>query len=543
MLGLRTPVKTPRQSLDAAKAPLHTSKELVEPGQTPEVGAVVSDPSLPPSKDDPTNSSQPSTQDKTPQGEGPAPRRIGAPLDQTFQKLGSPEPETTKLKGRAAEAKACLMKAKLQLNNSRNLKAEIKTEVIWAIEKLYRLVKESEAAGLRLTQTTGNDHNKPKELPKVTQQSASAKIAANTKGDAAELTRALEEHKKLVQENTAQMKLLKVHLDKNASVARAAPLPHANDALVVEVRSELQQQKEVASATRDDLGALKDQVSHLSKNIQERIAVTYANVAAGAPRKRGLELPQSFHSMVVSSVDAHDKSEDIIDKIRTAVNAKTSGVRVDRLRKAKDQKVVLGCQSREELARVVEKLKTGSPTLLTQEVENRDPLVVLLNVLSINTDEDILGALKRQNGNVLGTIPDDEYRASVRYRRRARNPLENHVVLQVSPQVWQQVTAVGKVHIDLQRVVAKDQSPLVTCSRCLGYGHGRRTCEASVDTCSHCTGPHLRSECPAWKAGDRPTCCNCQSSRLDRTDHNSFDNSCPIRKKWDALARAKVAYC
>ncbi|CAH2208472.1 jg24109, partial [Pararge aegeria aegeria] len=225
---------------------------------------------------------------------------------------------------------------------------------------------------------------------------------------------------------------------------------------------------------------------------------------------------------------------------RSAVSAKTTGIRVDRLRKAKEQKVVLGCQSREELAKVAEKLRTGNPTLLLEEKANRDPLVIMYNVLNINTDEDILNALNKQNSAVLGMIPEGNYRACVKFRRKARNPLESHVVLQVSPPVWQCLVTAEKVHIDLQRVVVKDQSPLVQCSRCLGYGHGRKYCKESVDTCSHCTGPHLRNECPAWKAGHQPTCRNCRDAKQEQSDHNCFGETCPIRKKWEALARARA---
>ncbi|CAH2208350.1 jg5084, partial [Pararge aegeria aegeria] len=225
---------------------------------------------------------------------------------------------------------------------------------------------------------------------------------------------------------------------------------------------------------------------------------------------------------------------------RSAVSAKTTGIRVDRLRKAREGKVVLGCQSKDELAKVAEKLRTGNPTLLMEEKDNRDPLVIMLNVLNINTDEDILGALKRQNSGVLGVIPEGDYRACVKFRRKARNQHENHVILQVSPPVWQRLVSVGKAHIDLQRVVVKDQSPLVRCSRCLGYGHGRKNCNETVDTCSHCAGQHLRINCPVWKAGDKPNCRNCQEAKQDKTDHNCFEDSCPIKIKWEALARARA---
>lgn len=69
----------------------------------------------------------------------------------------------------------------------------------------------------------------------------------------------------------------------------------------------------------------------------------------------------------------------------------------------------------------------------------------------------------------------------VRHRRKARNPSETHVVLVVSPQVWQGLTSAGKIYLDLQRVPVFDLSPLVQCSRCLAFGHGKKWCMESVD--------------------------------------------------------------
>lgn len=340
--------------------------------------------------------------------------------------------------------------------------------------------------------------------------------------------------------------VLRLSAEGKSTVSPSAPTASATD-LAREVMEKLRQQTELVAATREDVSAIKQQMEKLNETTQQnkvRDGISYAAKAATSkPVSFHTSYPQPVHSMLVSSVDAHDTSDDVITKIRKAVSAKTCGIRVDRLRKAKDGKVVLGCQTQEELAKVTEKLKSGSPTLLMEAKSNRDPLVILRNVLNLNTDEDILGALKNQNAHILGEIPGNDYRVSVRYRRKARNPLESHVVLQVSPPVWQRLTSTGKIHVDLQRVKVEDQSPLLTCSKCLGYGHGRKACMESVDTCSHCAGEHLRSECPVWKAGEKPTCRNCQSSKLERVDHNSFNEACPIRKKWDALARSKVAYC
>ncbi|CAH2086403.1 unnamed protein product [Euphydryas editha] len=124
-----------------------------------------------------------------------------------------------------------------------------------------------------------------------------------------------------------------------------------------------------------------------------------------------------------------------------------------------------------------------------------------------------------------------------------RNPHTVHVVIGTSPTLWSRITGMGSVHVDLQRVRAEDQSPLVQCTRCLGYGHSKKFCKEPADGCSHCGGLHHKAECAEWVAGVPPTCRNCKKAKLESFEHNAFSSSCPVRKRWDELARSAVSYC
>lgn len=78
--------------------------------------------------------------------------------------------------------------------------------------------------------------------------------------------------------------------------------------------------------------------------------LSYASVAASQPVK---QVPKQtvLHSIIVTSTDETETRE-VIDHIRKAVNAKEVWITVNRIRKAKDRKVVLGCkteQARERL--------------------------------------------------------------------------------------------------------------------------------------------------------------------------------------------------
>lgn len=202
--------------------------------------------------------------------------------------------------------------------------------------------------------------------------------------------------------------------------------------------------------------------------------------------------------------------------------------------------MIVGCKTEEERDRIKAKLR-GTKELNVEEVKNKDPLVIPKDVLIYNSDEDVLNALVNQNKAIVGDTKG--LKMEIAYKKNTRNPHTHHIVMRVSPKIWQGLVDAETVLIDLQRVRVADQSPLVQCSLCLGYGHGRRFCKETIEKCCHCGGPHTKANCADWLAGVAPSCCNCTHSKMDRTDHNSFSQECSIRRKWDALARASIAYC
>lgn len=101
------------------------------------------------------------------------------------------------------------------------------------------------------------------------------------------------------------------------------------------------------------------------------------------------------------------------------------------MRKAKDQKVVIGFQTKDELAAMKEKLGSAKANLKIEEKSNKDPIIIIKNLLSYNSDENLIPALKNQNTQLLGNLSNENLRAKIKYRRKARNPHESHVILSV----------------------------------------------------------------------------------------------------------------
>ncbi|KAL0809147.1 hypothetical protein ABMA28_011382 [Loxostege sticticalis] len=383
-----------------------------------------------------------------------------------------------------------LTKAKLHLKNSKNIKTDIKVEVTQSLERLYQLVKEAE-------------------LEKKQDKKAHPNV---------EIDLTMEPRKESIEE--IEMEKERVRIGREL------------------IERMLEHSKEIEE-NRKEMEKLKDVIE---KDQKLREKMTYASVAAAAPRTQTPE-HAALHSVVITSSNEMETGEQIIDRVRGVVRAREEGFQIDRIRKGKDRKIILGCRTRAEMDRVREKLGKEGQNLRVEDIPNKDPLVVLRDLLSYNENEDVLKGLRAQNRALFEGVSVEDDRIEVKYRKKTRNPLTSHVVLKVSPVLWTRLTGAGVVHVDLQRIRVLDQSPLIQCSRCLHYGHGKRFCRETVDVCSHCAGPHLGSECADRQAGKPPTCVNCQSAKMDRADHNAFSSDCPVRRRWEALARSAVQYC
>lgn len=410
------------------------------------------------------------------------------------ESLRSPPPSQAghKYTSKVAEARACIVKAKTIMTNTRNLKTDVKVEVTKTLDRLYQIVKEV-SADSNLKEKEEINPGKDKENGKHSRNSTTPK--GNT--------------------------------EENSTEDKCRILEH------------LEKQSRILEENSKKLDELKDKLEHQHQLINSK---TYAEITAIRPAQLP-SLKNTLHTVIITSQNEEDTGEQVLTRVRDTVDAKEGWVKVERTRKGKDRKVIMSCGSEEDRQKIKQKLESAGKNLIVEEVKNKDPLLILRDVLSVNTDEDIVKAFRNQNKGIFQDINGTDDKIQIRYRRKARNPHTCHIVVSTSPTIWRRAVETGAIYIDLQRIRVADQSPLVQCMRCLGYGHSKKFCTEPTDSCSHCGGPHLRVDCTEWKTGSVPTCTNCKTAKQQHCDHNAFSEECPTRKKRDAIARMAVAYC
>lgn len=388
--------------------------------------------------------------------------------------------------------------AKQYVGESRNLKTDLKNGILKAIDNLYQIIKNGDQ---------GSGRKKEATVHPITQASQEER----------NIEKKLEAHGNLLKQHLEEMKTLR------ETIVRTS------------------QGTETGEQILENTGMLKKSIMELAERVT---SITHASSTANEPQlPANQDTRTSPHfAVIVSSDTIENGSDELMKRVRTTLDAKGKGLQIQSVKQIRDERVVVRCNSKKEIEKVAQQLRKDKD-LEVAETKNKNPLVVLKNVMAYNSDEEIVTALVQQNRHLMEDLSAEERNATVKYRRRVRNPHENHVILEVSPKLWRRLTETGRVYIDVQRVRVADQTPLVQCSKCLAYGHGRRLCVEEAETCHHCGGPHVRQECPDRLAGSQQTCSNCKSAKNSNDRHAVFSDDCPIRKKFDALARQTIAYC
>lgn len=413
------------------------------------------------------------------------------------------------LPDRVKEGRKWLNIAKQHVGDSRNLRSDLKKGILKAIDQLYHIIKTGEERVKEVTRDeTGTPGNEDR-----TREGRHETPHADREQHLAEK---LEAHAQLLKQHTEEVIALKKTLE----------------------RSMEREEKVLA-----EIGELKTTTLELGGRVLDTCAAsTSANATKTPPHSRLDILPSPSYAVIVRSDTIEEEGGDLTKRVKMALKAKEKGIQIHSVKRIRDNRIVVKCNNKEELEKATKQLKNDRE-LEVEHTTNKNPLVVLRNVLVSVSDDDVLTALRNQNARLVENLSVEESVAMVKYRRRARNPLESHVVLQVSPMLWRRLTEAGRVYIDVQRVRVEDQTPLVQCSRCLAYGHGRRLCLEEVETCHHCGGPHMQAECPDRAAGLQRSCVNCRRSKNADDRHAVYSNECPVRRKFEVLARQTTTYC
>ncbi|XP_063367613.1 centrosomal protein of 162 kDa-like [Cydia amplana] len=251
--------------------------------------------------------------------------------------------------------------------------------------------------------------------------------------------------------------------------------------------------------------------------------------------------PKPKFPLTIESKDPKDTSTTVIDRVKDSVDVSVLGIGVEYFRGIKKQKAAIGLTSEADREALKAAITEKCPDLKTITTELRKPLLRLVGVVKGLADDQIPGAIVRQNSALLGDKERAETRMRVLRRTRSRKPEVSNIIIEVDTDIWTCLKD-RKVRLGYQVVPAYDQSPVIQCYACLRFGHFARDC-THPQACGYCAGQHDTKECQ--RREEPPKCVNCgkQGRKPEEPEHPAYSSECPEWRKWDRLARSQVRYC
>ncbi|CAK1594229.1 unnamed protein product [Parnassius mnemosyne] len=235
------------------------------------------------------------------------------------------------------------------------------------------------------------------------------------------------------------------------------------------------------------IAEIRDKLNHLEtcncSNITNKTTESPKNVvikeqqAARQIKSYPEALTSPRFALVVESSDPRHTSEDVVNTIKNNIDVVQLGVGVNNIRRIRNQKVLLSCDNDEDREKLQNAIRNSDKKLTVSKSTAKNPLLKLIGVANDLNNTKLEEALVNQNIKLLKHIEMENIKTKVLRRIKGRTAAINNIILEVSPEVWKALKD-QRVHVGYQIVPALDQSPVVQCYRCMGFGHRARECRA-----------------------------------------------------------------
>lgn len=314
------------------------------------------------------------------------------------------------------------------------------------------------------------------------------------------------------------------------------------------------------SATTAAMTITKDDTSSVDfRNIKEDIAIIKkelrtrrppAHAGNEQPSRQGPQevfnppshktyaeaLGAARYSVVVESADPRHCGDDIVNYIKKRVDVVELGVGINGVKKMKNQRVMISCDSEGDRRTLSHAIAQSGDKLTVSQPTIKNPLLKLMGVANDLSDQKLEEAIVKQNLKLLADITSECPMPKVVRRTKARTNELSNVIIEIGPQHWKALVN-QRIRIGYQVVKAVDQSPVIQCYKCLGFGHRAGTCRGEL-ICGYCAGSHDTRKCEDRSNKDAK-CANCETEN----NHPAYSQTCPVWQKWDRIARTTVSYC
>ena len=276
-----------------------------------------------------------------------------------------------------------------------------------------------------------------------------------------------------------------------------------------------------AEAAEAKVDLLKDQL----KEARKTPVLTYAGAATTAQSRSGNGPPRqnmgkttAESTTVFLKPKSPTKIEELKTKFTASCNPAQEKIKIKSLRSTKGGLLVVECHHESDRKKIEASAKLADK-FQVEKPKKRKPMLILYEVDSTLREDDLKKAIMEQNLD--GKIKGEDL--ELRFRTGPRNKPTTNWVIEVSPELRQNILNQGRVYVGYTGLKAKDFLQVARCAKCKDLGHVQKHCPGE-ERCGHCGGKdHGKESCPDKQKPAR--CIPCSNKGKKCTKPNTKE--CP----------------
>ena len=219
-----------------------------------------------------------------------------------------------------------------------------------------------------------------------------------------------------------------------------------------------------------------------------------------------------------------EDSEATKKAILATINPTAAGIRVKAVRKTAGKGVIVITETAEDLAAFLKSTALAKAGLTVSRNAGTMPRVLLYDVPSDMTGEQIAETVRRQN---FEDVPAADIARMMKFvfKSGSRDKDVVNCVFEVTPELRKRMLSRGRLYIGWGSCRVIDSLDATRCFKCQSHGHVAKACRAEQETCAHCAASgHDIKDCPSKELP--ATCANCKKAGR-KAKHSAGSRMCP----------------
>ena len=293
-------------------------------------------------------------------------------------------------------------------------------------------------------------------------------------------------------------------------------------------------QTHTALKTMTEARDLADCLTEMNRTIQESCSKQGASATSFADMvKKGSSSfvrPKHLSSVAIFPSDNSKTSDETKNMVQNIICPGEMKLKVRGVRKIGKGGLIISTETKDDLEKLKQTVKTASSGLTVDEPRKRKPRIIVIGVPASMPENEVYKCIYDQNlSDKLPTMSRDTFMSSIKLSHKSgRKDAENcNFIIEVPAIIRKALITQDRLFINWTSCPVRDFTLVTRCYKCQQYGHAAKTCKVAAPTCGHC-GEEGHSSQDCAKKANAPKCATCLRFKK-QADHKTGDAACPAK--------------